>query len=101
MKTIFRFKVDKDLCVPVMACIAMEPDIYILNDEGKAVIRNEINIDGIEKMLSKGEWVVLHASSEVYERVLKTAQACPVLAIIVEVRKKKKWVRAYPKEKKA
>lgn len=94
----YRFKVDKDLCIPAMACIIAEPEIYQLDPEGKAEVKDKITLEGLRNQAKVNEWVVVESSIEVYNRILESAKVCPVLAIIVEKEENGKWVRVYPTE---
>ena len=93
-----RFKIDKDLCIPAMACIVAEPDIYELDDNGKATIKKNLTSADIREMMAEDEdgWVVVDTDEKAYERLLDSARTCPVLAIFVEIEKNDAWKRVYP-----
>lgn len=59
----YKVKVVRDLCIGAASCIAVSPDIFLLDDQNKAVIK-----DG---------------SSDVPENILMAAQSCPTAAIII------------------
>lgn len=59
-----RVVVDKDTCIGSASCVAIAPDLFELDDDGKAVVK-----DG--------------ASLEDVIEVLDAAKSCPVDAIIV------------------
>jgi len=90
-----RFRVDKDLCIPAMACIVAEPGIYELDSEGKAVIK-KLEMDTIREMARDGGWVEVDTDDKGYEKILDSAKVCPVLAIFVEVEENGAWKRVYP-----
>lgn len=92
----FRFKVDRDLCIPAMACIVAEPDIYELDESGKAVVKKKLTLENLREMAREGDWVIVESDESIYERVLASAKVCPVLAILVEVEESGKWKRVYP-----
>lgn len=56
--------VDKDKCIGSASCVAIAPDLFELDDDGKAIVK-----DG--------------ASVEDVIQVLDSARSCPVDAIIV------------------
>jgi ferredoxin len=60
---IARIEVDRDACISVASCVDIAPEVFELDDEGKAVIKN-----------AKGN------SDDV---ILESAQSCPVNAIIL------------------
>lgn len=55
-------KVDKELCIGCGACVALCPDSFKLNDEGKSEVVNQDNL----------------------ECAKKAAESCPVQAITAE-----------------
>lgn len=93
-----RFKIDKDLCIPAMACIVAEPDIYELDDTGKASIKKNLSSEDIREMMQEDAegWVVIETDEKGYERILDSARTCPVLAIFVELEEEGAWKRIYP-----
>ncbi len=92
----YRFKVDRDLCIPAMACILAEPDIYELDESGKAAVKKGVTLETLRELARDGDWVVVESEENIYERVLDSAKVCPVLAIIVEVEENGEWRRVYP-----
>jgi ferredoxin len=62
--TIGKVVVDKDLCIGSASCVAIAPDLFELDDDGKAIVKEG-------------------ASYEDVVQVLDSAQSCPVDAIIV------------------
>lgn len=93
-----RFRVDRDLCIAVSACIVAEPDIYLLDDEAKAVIK-PLELDDIkevEREVNEGEWVTVETTQTGFDRIMESARICPVLAIFVEKEVDGNWVQVYP-----
>lgn len=94
-----RFKVDQDLCIPAMACIVAEPDMYFLNDNGKAETFQEIDLEKIKSVANGGDgWVEVETNDEGFQRIIESAKVCPVLAIYVEKYDEttSEWIRVYP-----
>ncbi|HEV2076071.1 MAG TPA: ferredoxin [Thermoleophilaceae bacterium] len=58
-----RIEVDRDLCIGSGDCVATQPDVFDLDDEGKAVV---LDPDGADT-----------------EGIVEAAQNCPVTAIFV------------------
>jgi ferredoxin len=58
-----RIEVDRDLCIGSGDCVASEPEVFDLDDEGKAI--------------------VLDPDAVPIDRVVEAAQNCPVTAIFV------------------
>jgi ferredoxin len=56
--------VDKDLCIGSASCVAIHPDLFDLDADGKAIVKEGADISDVE-------------------RVLEAARSCPVSAIIV------------------
>lgn len=59
----YTIKVDRDACITLAVCLGVAPDVFELDTEGKAVIKNP---DGAD-----------------IEQLLECAKACPVNAIIL------------------
>lgn len=57
-------RVDRERCVGAAMCVAVAPDAFQIDAEGKAV-------------------VVIHAADEV-ERMRQAAEECPAAAVILE-----------------
>lgn len=58
-----RIEVDRDLCIGSGDCVATEPDVFDLDDEGKAI--------------------VLDPDAAPTDQVVEAARNCPVTAIFV------------------
>jgi ferredoxin len=63
MGKIGKVVVDKDLCIGSANCVAMAPDVFDLDEDGKAYVKSTNGTDDAQ--------------------ILEAAQACPVNAIIV------------------
>lgn len=55
--------IDRDLCIGAASCIAVNPDVFELDEEHKAIVKNAKGADD--------------------ETILLAAQSCPTRAIIV------------------
>lgn len=91
-----RFKVDKDLCIPAMACIVAEPELYELDDSGKADVKVNLSLGDIQEQARDGGWVTVETSEKGFDRIVESARTCPVLAIFVEKEVDGQWQRVYP-----
>lgn len=93
-----RFRVDRDLCIAVSACIVAAEDIYYLDDDAKAVIK-PLDLEDIKEVARGPEteaWVTVMTTEAGFERLLDSARVCPVLAIIVEKEENGEWITVYP-----
>lgn len=59
----YKVKVVRDLCIGAASCIAVSPDTFLLDDQKKAVVKED--------------------SNDVPENILMAAQSCPTAAIII------------------
>jgi ferredoxin len=72
-----RVEIKRDKCVGAMACVVIDPEIFRLDEEHKAVLKK-----------SDGTWT---QDSVVYEnltedqakKIIQAAEACPVMAVWV------------------
>lgn len=62
-KKIGKIFIDRDLCIGAASCIAIAPDVFELDDENKAVVKDPKGADD--------------------ETILLAAQSCPTRAIIL------------------
>lgn len=67
--------VDRVKCLSIASCVAVAPDVYELDEEGKAIVKN---IKGIKK----GDKVTYEHKGDL-AAVLEGAEICPYLAIEV------------------
>lgn len=72
-----RVRVDRDLCIGAASCIALLPEVFELDEEGKAVIKR---LAGDKS----SDWTDVKQLSAEAQMVLEAARSCPTNAIIVE-----------------
>ncbi|MDP3986249.1 MAG: ferredoxin [Candidatus Veblenbacteria bacterium] len=72
-----RVRVDRELCIGAASCIALLPEVFELDEEGKAVIKRL-------KGDKNSEWADTKELSVEAKMVLEAARSCPTNAIIVE-----------------
>ncbi len=58
-----KIEVKRELCIGASSCVAVAPDVYELDDEMKAVVKNEKGAND--------------------ETIIESAKACPTLAIFI------------------
>lgn len=59
-----QIEVKRDLCITVASCVAIAPEVFELDSEGKAVIKEYKGISD--------------------EKIIEAAKSCPVNAIILK-----------------
>jgi ferredoxin len=70
--------VDKDKCIGAAPCIAVAPDVYELDDEGKAFVKEDA------KESTDGDGKIKIKTAVADDETIKTsAESCPVQAIIL------------------
>lgn len=62
-KKIGKIFIDRDLCIGAASCIAVAPDVFGLDKENKAIVKNPKGADD--------------------ETILLAAQSCPTKAIVI------------------
>ncbi|MFH1111614.1 MAG: ferredoxin [Patescibacteria group bacterium] len=72
-----KVKVDRDLCISAASCIALLPEVFELDEEGKAVIKNK---DGAKT----SDWTDYSKLSVDAQKILEAARSCPTNAVIIE-----------------
>jgi ferredoxin len=72
----YKVKVDRDLCIGAASCVAVAPDTFELDSEGKAVIKKK---DG--SMTS--DFVSYTDINDTEQNILHASKSCPVNAIII------------------
>lgn len=72
-----RVKVDRDLCIGAASCVALLPEVFELDEEGKAIIK---------KLLGEAtsDWTDYKDLPADAKLVLEAAKSCPTNAIIIE-----------------
>lgn len=68
LSVMVEIKIDREKCIGCMSCTSVAPEVYEMDDERKAVLREDADPDE-KKVLEKAE---------------KGAEMCPVDAIEVE-----------------
>ncbi|MFZ5391169.1 MAG: ferredoxin [Patescibacteria group bacterium] len=72
-----RVKVDRDLCISAADCLSLVPEVFELDEEGKAVIKS---LSGDKT----SDWVDVTKLPADVQTILAAAKACPTGAIIIE-----------------
>ena len=72
----FKVKVDRGLCIGAASCVAVAPNTYDLDGEGKAVIKKK---DGT----STSEYVNFSDIADDETAIMNSAKSCPVNAIVI------------------
>lgn len=72
----YKVKVDRDLCIGAASCIAVAPNTFELDGEGKAVMKKKD-----ESMTS--DFTNYSEINDTEENILNAAKSCPVNAIII------------------
>ena len=70
MKKKFKIRVDRNLCTGIATCIALAPDVFELDGEMKAVMKN-------------GDYVEDYVGKADYDTILTAAASCPPQAISI------------------
>lgn len=71
-----KVKVDRDLCIGAASCVAVAPQTFELDAEGKAVIKKK---DGT----MTSDFVDYDQIDDNPDNILNAAKSCPVNAIII------------------
>ena len=71
-----KVKVDRTLCIGAASCVAVAPDTFELDSEGKAVIKKK---DGSQT----SEFVNYSDINDTETNIEHSAKSCPVNAIII------------------
>lgn len=83
----YKVKVDRELCIGAASCVAVAPNAFDLDSEGKAVIKKK---DGNQT----SDFVNYSDINDNEANILNAAKSCPVNAIvIVEVDEQGKEIR--------
>lgn len=62
--TVSAVVIDRDKCIGSASCVAIAPDVFDLDDEGKAIVKEGASLEDVQA-------------------ILDAAKSCPVDAIIV------------------
>lgn len=73
---VYKVKVDRDLCIGAATCVAIAPNTFELDSEGKAVIKKK------DSSLTS-DFVKYEDINDAEENILNAAKSCPVNAIVI------------------
>lgn len=73
-----KVRIDRNLCIGAASCVALEPKVFGLDAEAKAVVLDPVDPD---KQYNEFVYEVDEAQAE---SILTAAKSCPTNAIIVE-----------------
>ncbi len=71
-------KVDPDLCIGAGSCVAVDPASFELNEENKAYV-----LDHGQALQHPAYERTVEVTQEEFDRIVLSAQSCPVLAVIL------------------
>ncbi len=80
----FKIVYDRDLCIGAASCVALNPDDFELDDEGKAILK------GGEKNLKTGLYEKIIFKDKKFELRKDACESCPVRALWIEEVKEEK-----------
>lgn len=72
-----RIRVDRELCIGAASCIALLPEVFELDEEGKAVMKTLLGD-------KTSEWVDYKNIPAEAQMILEATRSCPTNAIIIE-----------------
>ncbi len=72
-----RIRVDRELCISAASCVALLPEVFELDEEGKAVMKRMLG----DKTSDWTDYKDLPADAQL---ILEAARSCPTNAIIIE-----------------
>lgn len=72
-----RVRVDRELCIGAASCLALLPEVFELDEEGKAVIKSLMGD-------KTSEWTDYKNLPVEAQMILEAARSCPTNAIIIE-----------------
>ena len=73
----YKVKVDRSLCIGAASCVAVAPNSFELDSEGKAVIKKK---DGTQT----SDFVHYSDINDNSQNIEHAAKSCPVNAIVIE-----------------
>lgn len=71
-----KVKVDRDLCIGAASCVAVAPNAFDLDSEGKAVVKKK---DGTQT----SDFVNYQDINDSEANILNAGKSCPVDAIVI------------------
>lgn len=72
-----RVRVDRELCISAASCIALLPEVFELDEEGKAVLKK---LAGDKT----SEWTDFKDLPAEAKLIIEAARSCPTSAIFIE-----------------
>lgn len=72
-----KVRIDRNLCIGAASCVALEPKVFGLDAEAKAVV-----LDPADSAKQYNEFIY-EVDEERFESILTAAKSCPTNAIIV------------------
>lgn len=72
-----RVRVDRELCIGAASCLALLPEVFELDEEGKAVIKRAAGD-------KTSDWTDYKELPVEAAMILEAARSCPTNAIIIE-----------------
>lgn len=72
----YKVKVDRELCIGAASCVAVAPNTFDLDSEGKAVIKKK---DGTQT----SDFVAYEDINDNETNIMNASRSCPVNAIII------------------
>ncbi len=72
----YKVKVDREMCIGAASCVAVAPQAFDLDSEGKAVIKKK---DGT----MTSDFVNYADINDTEQNILNASKSCPVNAIII------------------
>ncbi|TAL20227.1 ferredoxin [Patescibacteria group bacterium] len=75
----YRVVVDPELCIGAASCVTVDPAVFELNEENKAVLRDPRNTKDAGRPYER----ILEIDEKEKDTLILAAQSCPTLAITI------------------
>lgn len=75
----YRVVVDPDLCIGAASCVTVDPAVFELNDENKAVVRDPREPEDATRPYER----TIEIDEAEKDTLILAAQSCPTLAIFI------------------
>ncbi len=75
----YRIVVDPDLCIGAASCVTVDPSVFELNDENKAVLRDPSAPEDASRPYER----TIELDEAEKDALILAAQSCPTLAIAI------------------
>ncbi len=72
-----RVRVDRDLCISAASCVAFLPEVFDLDEEGKAIMKRVLGDP-------TSDWTDFKDLPAEAQLIIDAAKTCPTSAIIIE-----------------